>query len=216
MRTANTKTILLIICLLSVTFACGCTNWKKKYNHLNVAYQNCEGLLVSEQDQRGNLEQIRMQDQQTIAELQKEIAERGRVPYLEDYDPTFDPAAGTLTLTLPNTILFSAGKATLMKATNKDLDHICSVLQSRHAGRQIDVVGHTDSDPIKVTKKMWKDNWELSAQRALAVVRYLIKRGIPDDKIREVGCGAARPVASNATTSGKAKNRRVEIVVYMR
>ena len=73
---------------------------------------------------------------------------------------------------------------------------------------------HTDSDPIKKSK--WKDNWELSAQRALSVLRYLVQRGTPEDRIRATGRGASQPIASNTTASGKAKNRRVEIVVYMR
>ena len=69
--------------------------------------------------------------------------------------------------------------------------------------------------PLALDPK-WKDNLELSSQRALTVVRYLIGRGIDDKRIRAVGCGAARPVASNSNSAGKAKNRRVEIVVYMR
>ena len=76
----------------------------------------------------------------------------------------------------------------------------------------IDIVGHTDTDPIKKSK--WKDNWELSAQRSLAVVRYLISKGIPKETILEVGRGESQPVASNSTESGKAKNRRVEIVEH--
>ncbi|MHC4148951.1 MAG: OmpA/MotB family protein, partial [Planctomycetota bacterium] len=58
--------------------------------------------------------------------------------------------------------------------------------------------------------------WELSAQRALSVVRYLIGRGFPKERIRSVGRGETHPIASNATASGKARNRRVEIVVHMR
>ena len=221
MRTANRKTILPLICLVSIAFSSGCTNWEGKYKNCEVLYSNCEGLRLGEKEERENLEKTRLQDQQTIAQLQREINERKRTPgeilgFGEGYDVSLDPSAGTITVTLPNTILFDAGKATLKKATSTELNHIESVLQSRYPGRQIDVVGHTDSDPIKVTKKMWKDNLELSSQRALSVVRYLIKRGIPDDKIRTVGCGAARPIVSNATPSGKAKNRRVEIVVYMR
>jgi len=88
------------------------------------------------------------------------------------------------------------------------------VLRSKYSGRHIDVVGHTDTDPIK--KSPWKDNWELSAERALTVIRYLIQRGIPENQIRASGCGEARPIASNATAAGKARNRRVEIVVHMR
>ena len=87
-------------------------------------------------------------------------------------------------------------------------------MKSKYAGRLIDVVGHTDSDPIKKSK--WKDNWELSAQRALAVTRYLVDKGIPAGSVRASGCGSARPVASNASSRGKARNRRVEIVVHMR
>lgn len=220
MRTANKKTILLLIGLVSIVFSSGCTNWKKKYNTLNVAYQNCMGRYEHLQREKGQLTQRISQDQQTIEELQRQIEERKRTPGevtgFEGYEVALDAAAGTITVTLPNTILFSPGKAALKKATNTELNHIESVLESRYAGRQVDVVGHTDSDPIKATKDKWKDNWELSAQRALSVVRYLIKRGIPEEKIRAVGCGAARPVASNATASGKGRNRRVEIVVYMR
>jgi chemotaxis protein MotB len=115
---------------------------------------------------------------------------------------------------LPNEILFDSGKAELKRATSAELDHILTVLKQKYVGKQIDVVGHTDTDPIQKSK--WKDNWELSAQRALTVTRYLIERGIPEDQIRAVGRGASQPVASNATASGKAKNRRVEIVVHMR
>jgi chemotaxis protein MotB len=222
MQTANKKTIVLLNCLVLTTFLAGCggfpTNWKKKHDILDVAYRNLDGRYQNLKQK--SAERI-LQDQRTIAELQKQIEERKQSPAVatgfgEGYIVDFDPSAGTITVTLPNTILFSSGEATLKKATNTDLNHIQSVLQSRYPGRQIDVVGHTDSDPIKVTKDKWKDNLELSSQRALTVTRYLIKRGIPKDKIRAVGCGATRPIASNATASGKAKNRRVEIVVYMR
>ncbi len=134
----------------------------------------------------------------------------------EGYDVAFDPAAGTITVTLPNAILFDSGKASLKSATSQELDHIRSVLREKYNGKKIDVVGHTDTDPIRKTKDQWKDNWELSAERALTVTRYLIQRGIAEDQIRAVGCGESRPIASNSTVSGKAKNRRVEIVVHIR
>ena len=219
MRVANRKTIIMLIGLISISLLSGCTNWKKKYEALNVEHQNLRGLLERERAEKGQLGERISQDQQTIEELERQIAERGRTPaevtgFGEGYDVAFDPSAGTITVTLPNTILFSPGRATLKKATSAELDHIRSVLRSKYSGKQIDVVGHTDSDPIK--KSPWKDNLELSAQRALTVVRYLIGRGIPQKEIRAVGCGAARPIASNATASGKTKNRRVEIVVHMR
>ncbi len=209
----------VLISLVSISLLPGCTNWKKKYKALNVEHQNALGLLERERAEKGQLADQLTQDQQTIEELQRKISERYQSPaeatgFGEGYDVAFDPSAGTITVTLPNSILFNSGMATLKKATNVELDHIKSVLQNKYPGKQIDVVGHTDSDPIKKSK--WKDNWELSAQRALSVVRYLLDRGIAKDKIRAVGRGASQPIASNATTSGKARNRRVEIVVHMK
>jgi len=219
MRTANKKTIALRMCLVSITLLCGCTNWQKKYEYLNVEHENLKGRYESLQAEREQLAARISQDQQTIQELQKQIQERKKSPaevtgFGAGYDVAFDPLAGTITVTLPNEILFDSGKATLKQATSRELDHILSVLKSKYSGRQIDVVGHTDTDPIK--KSPWKDNWELSAERALTVVRYLIQRGIPENQIRAAGCGEARPIASNANAAGKAKNRRVEIVVHMR
>jgi chemotaxis protein MotB len=197
MQTTNKKPILVLLCLLAILLSSGCTNWKRKHEICAVELSGCQGQLDYEKDKRGALERDLTEGQRTIAELQRQIDEQKRTPGqvlgLEGYEVDFDPRAGTT-----------------------DLNHIESVLESRYPSRQIDVVGHTDTDPIKATKDKWKDNLELSAQRALTVVRYLIKRGIPEKNIRAVGCGAARPVASNATPSGKAKNRRVEIVVYMR
>jgi chemotaxis protein MotB len=219
MRTVNKKTLTLIAALISVCFFTGCTNWQKKYKALNVEHENLKGLLDREKSEKGQLAEQVTQGQQTIEELQKKIAERKQSPaeasgFGPGYDVSFDASAGTITVTLPNTILFDSGKAVLKKASSTELNHIASVLQSQYAGRQVDVVGHTDSQPIK--KSQWKDNWELSSQRALSVTRYLVQQGITPEKIRAVGRGESQPIASNATPSGRAKNRRVEIVVHMK
>lgn len=209
------KTFTLLICLVSVTLFSGCTDWEKKYESQLAVNSNLEGLLLRERQEKSQLAQ---QNQATIDELQRQIAEFNKSPAeatgFEGFDVKFDPSAGTITVTLQNTILFSSGKATLKQATSRELDDIKSVLQRKYPNNPIDVVGHTDTDPIKKSK--WRDNWQLSAERALAVAGYLIKRGISENKIRAVGCGPARPIASNSSSSGKAKNRRVEIVVYMR
>jgi len=218
MRITNKK-IILLMGLVAIVSLPGCTNWKKKYEALNVEHQNLKGLYELEMAKKGQFADQASQDEQTIKELQRQISGRHitaaeAAGFDEGYDVSIDAQAGTITVTLPNTVLFDPGKANLKKGTSTELNHIQSVLQQNYPNQQIDVVGHTDSDPIKKSK--WKDNWELSAQRALSVVRYLIARGVPKDKIRAAGCGAARPIASNATASGKANNRRVEIVVHMR
>lgn len=219
MQTANKKAITLLLCLVSAVFLPSCTNWEKKYKALNVEHENMKGLLERESAEKGQLSEQVSQNQQTIEELQRQISERKKSPaeasgFGEGYDVAFDAQAGTITVTLSDKILFDPGKANLKKSTSAELDHIESVLNSKYSGRQIAVIGHTDSDPIK--KSQWKDNWELSAQRALSVVRYLIERGIPKDNIRAVGRGDTQPIASNDSAAGKAKNRRVEIVVHMK
>lgn len=212
------KTFVMSAVVSIIFLASGCTDWKKKYENLNVEHQNTVGLLEREKAEKGQMAEQVAASEQTIQELQKKIAEQKQTPaaatgFGEGYDVSFNAAAGTVTVTLSNEILFAPGKATLKKSQSKELDHIYSVIKEKYSGKPIDVVGYTDSDPIQKSK--WTDNWELSAERSLAVVRYFIQKGISGDKIRAVGCGDSRPVASNSSASGKAKNRRVEIVVHV-
>ena len=219
MRIADKKSTILLLCLVSLLLLPGCTNWKKKYMLLDAENANLKSLLDRSDTEKGQLADRVSQDQATIEELQRQIEDLNKSPgdvtgFGADMQVDVDTAAGTITVTLANAILFDSGKAVLKTATISELDHICSVLKERYAGRQIDVVGHTDNDPIKKSK--WKDNWELSAQRALTVTRYLSKRCLPEKEVRAVGAGEARPVAPNNSIANKAKNRRVEIVVHMR
>ncbi len=208
----------LVIALISMMMLSGCTDWKKKHDALNVENQNMKGLLERERQEKEQMADQLAKDQQIIADLQKQIVEKKKSPaeatgFGEGYDVNFDAAAGTITVTLPDAILFDSGKIALKSSANKSLDHIYSVLKAKYPGRHIEVAGHTDSDPIK--KSAWKDNLELSSQRAMAVARYLIAKGIAENKISASGYGEGKPIASNSTASGKAKNRRVEIVVHM-
>ncbi len=221
MHVVKARVMIPVVCVVSLSLVSGCADYKKRYDYLNVEHQNLRGLYQGLQAERDSLATRISQDQETINELRRQIEELNQTPaqatgFGEGYDVAFDPDAGTITVTLPNTILFDSGKAELKSATNADLDHVLSVLKSKYGGKEIEVVGHTDTDPIAKTRDLWKDNWELSAQRALAVTRYLIAHGIPGNQIKAAECGQERPVASNSTTAGKAKNRRVEIVVHMR
>lgn len=226
MQNVITRTVFILTMVATIGIGSGCTNWQKKYDGLNVEHQNLKGLyencvasLDSSAAEKAQLGQELNKTQQTMQELQEQIRQRQISPaeaagFGRGMDVVFDPTAGTITVTLPNAILFSPGKASLKKASIAELDHVRSVLRQRYQNRNIDVVGHTDSDLIRKSK--WKDNWELSAQRALTVLRYMTKQGIQAGKIRAVAAGASRSIASNATSSGKARNRRVEIVVHMR
>ncbi len=211
------RRICLLMSVAVMTLLPGCVNWQQKYEYLNVELENAKGRLLKCQQDRQQLSGRISEDQRTIEELTRQIEELDRTPAqatsFDGLDVAFDPSRGTITVTLPNTILFDSGKAVLKRGT-AELDHVVSVLKSKYSSRKVDVVGNTDSDPIK--KSGWKDNWELSAQRALAVTRYLVKAGVPSSLVRACGAGSARPVAANSGAAGKAKNRRVEIVVYLK
>ena len=98
------------------------------------------------------------------------------------------------------------GKYELLPIAQSKLDDVAKALKEQ-GFKAILVEGHTDS---RGSAKM---NEELSLQRAEAVRAHLISRGIPSDKIKAVGIGPARPIASNDTAEGRANNRRVELVV---
>jgi chemotaxis protein MotB len=204
----------LLLVAMSLVLLPGCTDWKKKYEALNVEHENLKGLMDREKVEKNQLSE---ENQQLVAQLQKQINVNkvpvGKATGFEGYEVAFDPNNATITVTLPNSILFDPGKAELKKTTVKELDGIYAVLQNKYKGMPIDVIGNTDSDPIQ--KSNWKDNWELSSQRSLSVLRYMTSRGIPENKIRAVGRGDSNPVAPNTSASGKAKNRRVEIVVHL-
>ena len=219
------KIVLLTVVMVSYGLLSGCVDYKKKYNALNVEHQNLKGLydnckstLDSSATEKQELSAKLAEGEQTIEDLKKQIKERkqtaGEATGFGDYQVELNAAEGTIAVILPNTILFDSGKASLKSSAKGDLDHIVSVLNEKYSGRMIDVIGHTDTDPIK--KSSWKDNWELSAERALSVLRHLNSNGIPDSRLRAIGCGPGRPVAPNTTASGKARNRRVEIVVHMK
>lgn len=218
MKHAVKKMVVVCSVVIVVSMLTGCTNWKKKYNSLDVEHQNLKGLYESCITSLDSSAEQQARMSQELENLKKQLAQGKSASQATGFkgDVKVDEAAGTITVTLPNEILFSSGKATLKSSTNAELDDIYRVLRERYSGRQVDVVGYTDTDPIVKTKDLWKDNWDLSAGRALTVLRYLVDKGVSAEKIRGIACGQTRPVASNATAAGKAKNRRVEIVVHMK
>ena len=218
MRNSVRRISMVCAMLMVATVLTGCTNWKKKYSSLEVEHQNLKGLYENCVTSLDGTAAEQGQLNQQLADCQSQLNALKSQPKDTGFkgDVSVDEATGQITVTLPNAILFNSGKASLKKATSSELDHIYSVLRERYAGKTVDVVGHTDTDPIRKTKKLYKDNWDLSAQRALTVLRYLVDRGIQTASVRGVACGESRPVASNSSSSGKAKNRRVEIVVHTR
>lgn len=105
-------------------------------------------------------------------------------------------------------VLFDTGKAALKPTGTGVLDAIAPAL--RPLPNSISVEGHTDNVPISGT---YRSNWALSADRAVMVTERLIKDGISASRISPAGFADTRPLASNSTDAGRARNRRVAVVV---
>jgi len=124
-------------------------------------------------------------------------------------ETTTDVAAGTMTVRVPGDVLFDPGRATVREQAKSTLDKVAAALKKDYSGKQIRVEGHTDSDPIKVSR--WKSNQELSEARADAVKKYLVSKGVDANMVSMSGLGSTKPKSND-----KAANRRVEIVVVTR
>ncbi|WP_434045306.1 MULTISPECIES: OmpA family protein [Sorangium] len=114
-------------------------------------------------------------------------------------------------LEISSDALFDAGKAEVKPAGRKTLAEIAGVLRTIPDHR-FQVAGHTDDKKLKKNAR-FASNWDVSAARAVAVVEVLIGRGIPPQRLSAAGYGEFAPVVSNAAEAGRAKNRRIEIVL---
>jgi chemotaxis protein MotB len=79
------------------------------------------------------------------------------------------------------------------------------------AGRRFQVAGHTDN--VAITTARFRSNWDLSAARAVEVVRILIAQGLKPELVSAAGYGEFDPIAPNDTPQSKGKNRRIEITL---
>lgn len=107
-------------------------------------------------------------------------------------------------------VLFASGKAALTPSSAEVLGAVARVIAK--LPNDIIVEGHTDNVPVKSGD--YATNWELSAARADAVVELLAEKyAIPQERMVSAAYGEYRPIATNETAEGRAKNRRIEIIV---
>jgi chemotaxis protein MotB len=111
---------------------------------------------------------------------------------------------------LPEGVLFDSARAALKREGEATLAQVAPIL-SDIEGRQFQIAGHTDNIPIRTVR--FPSNWELSTARAVAVTRFLIEQGMPAERLSAAGYAETEPVADNDTPEGRAKNRRIEIVL---
>jgi len=118
---------------------------------------------------------------------------------------------GQIRLQMHASMLFGPGEANLTESASIPLKDLVKLLQD-YPGR-IEVAGHSDNVPISGGR--YRSNWELSSARAASVVESMIEIGTPASRLHATGYADTRPIMTNSTPEGRAKNRRVEFIVEM-
>jgi outer membrane protein OmpA-like peptidoglycan-associated protein len=111
-----------------------------------------------------------------------------------------------LLVNLPDDVLFATDSATVNSGLRSEISSIAANLMS-YPNSTIKVLGHTDNVGTAAY------NADLSQRRAIAVADILVGSGVPSSRVSAIGLGEDQPIASNTTTSGRAQNRRVEIII---
>ncbi len=118
-----------------------------------------------------------------------------------------------LKIVISNPILFDIGKGDLKKQALPVLNKLAELFKDNDS--LIRIEGHTDNMPISTER--YPSNWELSAARAINVIKFFIKNsGIAPYRLEALGQGEFRPTATNETAKGRSQNRRVEIKIIER
>jgi chemotaxis protein MotB len=126
---------------------------------------------------------------------------------------TISELKGKLTVNIVDSILFDPGKAEVKKGGRELLGKVISILKDV-SDKSIRIEGHTDNVQIsRALAQRYPTNWELSAARAINVTRFLQDQGIDPGTLSAVAYGEWKPVGTNDTAEGKAKNRRIEIIL---
>jgi len=146
--------------------------------------------------------------QQAVSDA-NEMMEKGKGPEI-----TLDEGQEGFVIELPASLLFKSGSAVI---ENEDallfLKRVALIVEELPKNMEVSVQGHTDNQgPGK--KSPFKDNWELSSARAISVLQELLLDGVDPARISAAGYAEFTPLATNATKSGREKNRRVELHFY--
>lgn len=226
------KGILICILAMLVFSLTGCAELKElrvetseqkaAIDQLNRDNQACQDSL-KEAEERLRLAMLDISDKEKELQTREEKAREQSDAFtrmqqamkveLESKQVALQELEGKLTLTMVESILFDSGKADVKEEGILTLKKVADVLKSAQ-DQDIIVAGHTDNVQILgKLAKVYPTNWELSAARAISVVKLLVADGIDPKMLSASGFSEYQPVADNETPEGRAKNRRMEIIL---
>ncbi len=162
-----------------------------------------------EQEQIASMQEAAMIDQ-TLTQTQKELSGYIKAKDLED-QITVERTGDEIVMRFSDVLLFESGRAEIKAGAIPALSTIGDQLKDyMEQGYSLNIEGHTDNMPIRTSQ--FPSNWYLSSARAIAVASFYIdEMGFDRTKVACTGSGEFKPIASNDSAEGRAKNRRVEI-----
>ena len=178
-------------------------------NSLQAGYSACREQFALSEKERADLiardQQSKVTYEQLMSQLQKEV-NAGQVTISQYQD--------RLTVNVAEKIFFDSGSAALKPGGKEVLQKLGTIIKGL-TDKVIRVEGHTDNVPIaKSLRAVYPTNWELSAARAITVVRFLQESaGVPPEMLRATAYGEYHPLVPNDTPQHKQKNRRIEIAL---
>lgn len=205
----------IIISLLIIIIGVGLfTGWKYSKNlkaNFKESSMELQNRIENLQTQNTNLQKKLARKTQQLKNQEQKTRELVKTLETKIKKSKVESRKGIVTVTIPNRIIFKEASAKLSDTSLEVLRTISKTLKD-HKNREIRVQGHTDTYPMH-PEGTYQSNWELSAHRAVNVVKYLVyARGIDRTRIGAVAFGQFKP---SDRSEGKPKNnRRVEIVLY--
>jgi outer membrane protein OmpA-like peptidoglycan-associated protein len=186
---------------------------QRQVDDLLAERANLESRLAAAMSDGDRARQMALTLQQQLDDARRQMAEgMGQA----DLPPGWEGTATIAWIDVGSDVLFDSGRASLKKGAMEAVQQLAGTLNSEFPDRQVWVVGHTDNDPIKLTKNLWSDNLDLSLNRAATVAREFYKLGVGADRLYVAGQGEHQPKAPNDTKANKALNRRVEIIAIVK
>lgn len=175
----------------------------------SVGEGTTDGISNSEDAREALYELLGQQEVNNLEEVQAELEDLFQQENIDTSISSRIDERG-LVISLDNAILFDSGSAQIKKENEDTLLKIASTINT--LDNYIRIEGHTDNRPINTA--VYPSNWELSAARATSVVKlFRDSGGISPEKMVAVGYAEFKPVADNSTAEGRAKNRRIDIII---
>ncbi len=174
------------------------TEMKTTQQKTQARLDEMDAEVVNKQEQ---INSLRGELQTAFSDVEAAVSESGqRITEIEDM----------LYLDLENPINFSSGSARLSREDDETLEEMAEMLKS-NPGLSLIIEGHTDDRPINTAR--YKDNWDLSVARSIAIVRKLIGMGVDAKQLTAAGKAEFSPTMAGESKEAREANRRSEVMI---